>query len=321
MLGKVLGATTLLTVAFALTAPTAGAATCTHDASAYSNGGAPGSGPVNDPLFARQWGLTQVKAPAAWARNARGAGATIAVIDTGVDLAHPDLQANLVPGDDFVDGGGECPGAQDENGHGTHVAGIAAAVTGTGTGIAGTAPDAKVMPLRVLDAEGSGVDQAIIAAIRHAADNGADVINLSLGGLPVVGQVPDLNAEMEQAVEYAWSKGSVIVAAAGNESFPLCGYPAAARYALCVGATDRMGLPSAYSNFPNDPDGTVGVRAPGGVGSPFCEADGDVWSTIWPGSASDCQARTRSSATTRSRAPRWRRRTRPASPRCCRARA
>ena len=278
-----------LVAGLATAAPNAGAQTCTHDSSAYSDAGAPGTGPVNDPLFPRQWGLTQIKAPAAWTRGAHGSGATIAVIDTGADLSHPDLQANLVPGADFVPGGGDCPGAQDENGHGTHVSGIAAAVTNNGVGVAGTAPDAKVMPLRALDADGSGEDPWIVAAIHHAADNGAKVINMSLGGLPVVGQAPQLNQEMEEAVAYAWSKGVTIVAAAGNETFPLCSYPAAARYAICVAATDRRGAPSYYSNFPDDPDQTVGVRAPGGAGSPFCEDDEDIWSTIWPGSDFDCQ--------------------------------
>ncbi len=264
--------------------------TCSYPASAYSDAGSPAAGaPVNDPLYPRQWGLEQIKAPAAWARGAQGTGATIAVVDTGVDLAHPDISSKLVGGADFVPGGGACPGAQDEEGHGTHVAGIAAAATNNGTGVAGTAPGAAIMPVRTLDDSGSGEDAWIIAAIRHAADNGADVINLSLGGLPIVGTLEQFNTELEEAVAYAWSKGSVIVGAAGNESFPLCSYPAAARYALCVGATDSRGLPSFYSNFPNDPDETVGVRAPGGVGSIFCEDDEDVWSTIWPGSSSDCQ--------------------------------
>jgi subtilisin family serine protease len=286
---RTIGVLVGLMVGAAVGAPgTAAAVTCTYAPSAYSGGGTAGGPPANDPLFSKQWGLPQIKAPAAWARGARGAGATIAVIDTGADLAHPDLQANLVPGADFVPGGGDCEGPQDENGHGTHTAGIAAAVTNNGVGVAGTAPDAKVMPLRALDAEGSGEDAWIIAAMKHAADNGAKVINMSLGGTVVVGQVPQLNEELEAAVKYAWDKGVVVVASAGNDSFPLCGYPAAARYAICVGATDKRGAPSAYSNFPNDPDATVGVRAPGGAGTPFCEEDEDIWSTVWPGSGLDC---------------------------------
>ena len=171
---------------------TAGAA-CTHGAAAYDRGGVPGSGPVNDPLFPREWGLRQVKAPAAWARGARGAGITIAVVDSGVDLSHPDLRSKLVAGKDLVRAaaglsGPGCPGPQDENGHGTHVAGIAAAVTNNGIGVAGTAPAAKIMPVRVLDASGGGEQTAVDAGIRWAADHGARVINLSLGSdTPVLG--------------------------------------------------------------------------------------------------------------------------------------
>lgn len=262
---------------------------CTTATQTYSSGGAPGSGPVNDPLFARQWGLDQVNAPEAWARGASGGGAVIAIVDTGVDLAHPDLAAQLVAGIDIAAGKRDCPpGPQDENGHGTHVAGIAAAATGNGIGVAGTAPEARIMPVRVLDKDGSGSLDDVVAGIRWAADHGAEVINLSLGELPVIGQAEILNEEIEAAVEHAWSKGAVVVAAAGNETFPLCSYPAAARRAICVGATDRRGLPSFYSSFPNDFE-AVGVRAPGGAGSPFCEHDEDIWSTIWPGSGLDCQ--------------------------------
>jgi subtilisin family serine protease len=276
--------------AVALFAAPAGAVTCSYPASAYSTGApfdvaSPGPQAVNDPVFPDQWGLTQIKAPAAWARGARGSGATIAVVDTGADLVHPDLAANLVAGTDLTAAGDQgCPGPQDENGHGTHVAGIAAAVTNNGIGVAGTAPAAKVMPVRVLDANGEADDPVVVAGIKYAADHGAQVINLSLGGAPIVGEAPPLNQEIAQAVQYAYSKGSLVVAAAGNESLPLCSYPAAAANAVCVGATDRRGMPSAYSNFPASPDDSVGVRAPGGVGDVIsCEDSEDIWSTIWPG--------------------------------------
>lgn len=260
---------------------------CTVPTYSYDGGGAPGSGAANDPLFASQWGLDQINAPEAWARGATGTGTVIAVVDTGVDLEHPDLRSKLVPGFDFVAGKKDCPpGPQDENGHGTHVAGIAAAVTDNGIGVAGTAPDARIMPIRVLDAEGSGSLDDVAAGIRYAADHGADVINLSLGELPIVGQLTALNQDIEDAVQHAWSKGSLVVAAAGNESYPLCSYPAFANHAVCVGATDSRGLPSYYSNFPNNQQ-TMGVRAPGGVGSVFCEHDEDIWSTLWPGSDYD----------------------------------
>lgn len=261
---------------------------CAAPSYSYDTGGAPGTGVVNDPLFAEQYGLDQINAPEAWARGAEGAGTVIAIVDTGIDLQHPDLQSKLVPGFDFVAGNNtECPaGAQDENGHGTHVAGIAGAITDNGIGVAGTAPAAQLMPVRVLDAEGSGSLEDVAAGIRYAADHGAQVINLSLGELPVVGQLEALNQEIEEAVQHAYEQGSLVVAAAGNESFPLCSYPAFARHAVCVGATDSRGLPSYYSNFPNNQE-MVGVRAPGGLGSVFCEDSEDIWSTLWPGSDYD----------------------------------
>jgi subtilisin family serine protease len=266
--------------------PASGCATQTYQ---YDSGGPPGNGPVNDPLFARQWALDQLNAPEAWASGARGAGTTIAVVDTGVDLAHPDLSSKLVAGHDFVADSADCPpGPQDENGHGTHVAGIAAAVTDNGIGVAGVAPDAQIMPVRVLDAEGSGSNDDVAAGIRWAADQGAEVINLSLGELPIVGQLEPLNEDIEAAVTHAWERGSLVVAAAGNETFPLCSYPSFAERAVCVGATDSRGLPSFYSNFPNNRS-MLGFRAPGGLGSVFCEDDEDIWSTMWPGSDYDCQ--------------------------------
>ena len=280
----------LVSVLVLATAGSASAQTenCTYPPSAYSTGApwdvtAPGVQPVNDPVFPDQWGLRQINAPAAWQRGDRGAGVTIAIVDTGVDLAHPDLQPNLVGGADVTESDFQgCPGPQDENGHGTHVAGIAAAAANNGIGGAGTAPAARIMPVRVLNADGEGSDAEVIAGIKHAADNGAKVINLSLGGQPVIGQLPQLNAEMAAAVDYAYSRGSLVVAASGNESMPLCSYPAAAAKAICVGATDRRGAPSAYSNFPASPEDNVRVRAPGGFGPLDCEVSENIWSSVWP---------------------------------------
>ena len=286
----------LAAAALAAVPGSAGAVTCSHPAGAYTAGnggvGAAGGPTTGDPLAPAQWGLAQIKAPGAWARGARGDGVTIAVLDTGADLSHPDLQGKLAGGTDYVKDGDGCAGPQDEHGHGTHVAGIAAANTGNGVGVAGVAPGAKVMPVRVLDAGGSEPREgAVYEAIRWAADNGADVINLSLADLPLQGTLDGTGADAEAAVSHAWSKGSVVVAAASNESFPLCNYPAAASRAVCVAATDSRGLPAAYSNFPNATSGAVGVRAPGGEGSPiFCEYDGDVWSTVWPGEVTDSSA-------------------------------
>ena len=175
--------------------------------------GALGSNP-NDPLFPKQWGMRLVGAPTAWATGI-GQGATIAVVDTGVDLGHPDLAGRLVSGANFVSPG-QAP--QDDCGHGTHVAGIAAADTDNGIGVVGVAPGASIMPVRVLSNQGGGscggsID-TVAQGIRYAADHGAQVINLSLGndlqGLTGTAQT------LVDAVEYAWSKGSICVLAAGN---------------------------------------------------------------------------------------------------------
>jgi len=254
----------------------------------YDTGGQPAAGKPNDPLFPRQWGLRQIHAPASW-KYGTGKGVPIAIVDSGVDLFHPDLKGKIVRGTDLVKGGGSCAGPQDENGHGTHVAGIAAAKTNNGIGVAGTAPGAKIMPVRVLAADGTGDVSTAVAGIRWAANHGAKVINLSLGDTPL-DQTNGTAASTERAVAYAWSKGAVIVAAAGNDVFPVCDSPAAARYAVCVAATDQRGLPAAYSNLPNDPNGgAIGLRAPGGDGGGilFCGYDGDIWSTIWPGDTVD----------------------------------
>jgi len=257
---------------------------CAGKSGTYDTGGKPGPGFPNDPLYSRQWGLTQIHAPAAWKRGITGKGVTIAVIDTGVDLNHPDLRSHLVSGYDFVQKD-SCP--QDAYGHGTHVAGIAAAVTNNGIGVAGTAPNAKIMPVRVLDASGSGTSEDIVKGIRYAASHGAKVLNLSLGEIPIEGEIQAINQDLEDAINFAWSKGAVVVAAAGNDSFPLCEYPSFAEHALCIAATDDAGLPTFYSNFPNKPN-MLGFRAPGGRLGQFCEDDQDIWSTIWPKSDLDC---------------------------------
>jgi subtilisin family serine protease len=253
---------------------------------------APKHKPGTDPLVPKQWALTQIDAQAAWDRGFTGRNALIAIIDTGVDLTHPDLAAALVPGQRV--GGSGCPGtAQDDNGHGTHVAGIAAAQGGNGIGVAGVAPHANILPLKV--GQGDQVDfDAVVKAIRLAADRGADVANLSLSTGEYVPLAPSaaLEPQLEAAVDYATSKGTLVVAAAGNDRNPFCKYPAAANTALCVTASDVDGNPAPYSSPGLDPDLTQSVRAPGGGGNPgltdLC-AD-NILATIWgPGDLGSCR--------------------------------
>ncbi|NJP35085.1 S8 family serine peptidase [Micromonospora thermarum] len=253
----------------------------------------PASAAVNDPLYDKQWGLQQIHAEQAW-RTSTGAGVVIAVVDTGVDLGHPDLRSKLVPGATFIDcgpapcGNGDwrgpngVPDASDE--HGTHVAGIAAAATGNGAGVAGAAPDAKIMPIKVLEA-GSGSFADIAAGIRYAVDHGAKVVNLSLGALPGAQALTltGLESAATEAIAYARTKGVAVIAAAGNETSPLCATPAWEAGALCVAATDRNEVKAPYSNLGVKLD-LRAVAAPGGAGAVTC--DDDVWSTVPRGTGS-----------------------------------
>jgi subtilisin family serine protease len=260
----------------------------------------PARGASSDPYRSRQWGLDRIQADSAWA-VADGTGTLVAVVDTGVDLGHPDLAAKIVvyPDADFIEPDGTCTGsrtnrtcvqdgAQDANGHGTHVAGIAAALTNNGIGVAGTAPGARILPVRVLDANGEGSADQIAAGIRYAADKEADVINLSLGFLTGVDQVAKILGQLDPvyaAVDYAWEKGAVITIAAGNDSFPLCAEPSAHPRAVCVGASDQNDLRTFYSNSDATLSSTYLV-APGGAGLLFCS--GDVYSTYLRSAATTC---------------------------------
>jgi serine protease len=239
----------------------------------------------NDPLYARQWGPQQVRAEQAW-KTSTGRGAVIAIVDSGVDLTHPDLRRKLVRGATFVDCNPSCgngdwkgpDGEPDGDEHGTHVAGIAAAATDNGIGIAGVARGAKIMPVKVLE-EGSGSFTDIANGIRWAADNGADVINLSLGAVQGVQLLVHggVIVEVQDAIRYANSKGVAVIAAAGNDAVPLCNTPAYDFGAMCVVATDKREARAAYSSGGVDPE-LLTVSAPGGSLLPVCGED--VVSTV-----------------------------------------
>ncbi len=238
---------------------------------------------TNDEHSALQWGPQQVRAPQAWTTST-GAGQTIAIVDSGVDLDHPDLDGKVVGGATFTGcadqpngcGNGDwesAPEAGPPSTHGTHVAGIAAAETGNGVGIAGTAPDANLLAVKVLTDDGGSFEE-VAAGIRWSADNGADVINLSLGALPGVQAlvITGLIADTQEAIEYARSKGVVVVAAAGNDFTSICGTPGFDRGALCVAATDRLENRASYSNFAFNQELDV-VSAAGGAAFLACEED------------------------------------------------
>ncbi len=241
-----------------------------------------------DPLLAKQWAPQQVRAPQAWATTT-GAGVTVAIVDSGVDFDHPDLKSKLLQGATFLGcGTTSCGNGDWESGpadrqavkstHGTHVAGIAAATRNNGLGIAGVAPDATILPVKVLDEDGGSFED-IGAGIRYAADNGADVINLSLGALPGAQALTltGLIADARDAVAYARGRGVTVVAAAGNDFASICGTPAFEAGALCVASTDKRELRSAFSNFAIKPDLDT-VSGPGGSLVPACGED--VVSTV-----------------------------------------
>jgi serine protease len=204
----------------------------------------------NDPLYPQQWNLKAIHMEDAWQR-ANGEGAVVAVIDTGIARNLPDLrQTEFVDGYDFVNDNRE---ASDDQGHGSHVAGTIAQSTDNGEGVAGIAYRARLMPVKVLDGQGYGTLADVAEGIRYAADHGANVINLSLGG---GGDSPVLR----DAVDYAARKGVVLVCAAGNEDSPSSSYPAAYGNCLSVAATGPSGERSFYSNYGR----SVNISAPGG---------------------------------------------------------
>lgn len=215
----------------------------------------PGSASATDTVRERQWGLRAINAPDAW-RTTKGKGVTVAVLDTGVDADHPDLRGQVLKGKDFV-GIGAKPGDPDWAKHGTAMAGIIAGRghgPGDQEGVLGVAPQARILPVRVLledsdpqrDQARGAWGEALADGIRWAVDQGADVINLSLGDDSASAHP---TAEEDAAVRYALSKGVVVVASAGNggEQGNRASYPAAYPGVIAVTAVDRQGRHAAFS--------------------------------------------------------------------------
>jgi subtilisin family serine protease len=192
----------------------------------------------DDELWPTQWSPRKTRAPAAWDVTTGSARIVVAVADTGVDPAQPDLKGKITPGFDFVNGGAD---ALDDNGHGTAVAGIIAARSNNGIGVAGYCWACQVMPVKVLGGDGTGFASTVAQGIVWATDHGAAVINASLGG-------PDEDAAVAAAAQYAWSHGALLVAAAGNDSSSILDYPAALPNVLSVGASDENDRLYGFSN-------------------------------------------------------------------------
>ncbi len=210
----------------------------------------------NDTYYAwgYQWGLDKVRAPEAWALS-RGTGVLIAVLDTGTDYTHPDLSGKVRTDIDY-DYINRDSDAMDDHNHGTHVSGIAAAATNNSRGVAGLGWEATILPLKVMNSKGEGSTAELIPAIYYAADQGARVINMSLGG-----PYP-CPSNLQDAVNYAYSRGVLLVAAAGNNhtyhTYQTI-FPANCTHVLGVAATTSSDTRASFSNYGSH----VSVAAPG----------------------------------------------------------
>ena len=195
---------------------------------------------IDDPYVSDQWGWFRVKADQAYDTGYHGEGVIVALLDTGVDTAHPDLAANIIGGWNFVD---DNDNITDLDGHGTMVCGVVAAVANNGIGVAGVAPNVTIMPLKVLS-ESGGTLFDLSSAITYAANHGANVIGMSLGGNS--SRIP---MALESAINYAYQKGCVLVAAAGNDGSNELFYPAAYDNVIAVSAIDENNTKASFSNY------------------------------------------------------------------------
>lgn len=201
---------------------------------------------TNDPYLGSEWHTTKIGAPTAW-DSTQGAGVTIAIVDSGVDATHPDLAANIVAGWNFYDNNSN---TADVTGHGTAVAGAAAAVSNNGAGVSGVAGAAKIMPLRVSDTGGGATGSAIAQALTYAADHGVRVANVSFAGVPG-------NTTIQSAAQYMKGKGGLVVVAAGNNGINENITPTTTM--ISVSSTESTDLLSTFSSYGS----YVAVSAPG----------------------------------------------------------
>jgi hypothetical protein len=197
----------------------------------------------------QQWSVTQIHAEQAWDITTGSPSVVIAILDTGTAMDHPDLQGKIVPGYDMINNNNH---PYDDFGHGTMTAGIAAAASNNGVGIVGISWGAKIMPVKVLDHNGSGSDVTLAQGITWAVDHGANIINASLGG-------GDTSSVQDDAIKYAHDHNVLMVAAAGNTPDGKPHYPAASPYVLAVGATGRSDTVTGFSSY----GPYVSVAAPG----------------------------------------------------------
>lgn len=211
----------------------------------------------NDPDWSNQWGPQKIEVDSAWNMTLGDPSILVAIVDTGIDWNHPDLADNYVPlGYDWVNND---PDPMDDHGHGTHCAGVIAAVANNSVGIAGLA-QVRIMAEKCLDESGSGSSSDVARAIIHAVDQGADIISCSLGSYRK-------NTLLYESVRYAHERDVLVVAAAGNDAIDSKHFPAAYDEVLAITATDQNDAPASFTNF----GFWVKVAAPGV----------DIYSTIW----------------------------------------
>jgi len=210
------------------------------------------TGTANDTYFSSQWHLSAIQATNAWDMTTGNSNVVVAVVDTGADWAHSDLAGNLVPGWSFLTGTSSTQDSGGNSGHGTATSGTIAAVSNNYVGVAGVSWNNKVMPLQVLDSNGGGSVSNLANAITYAADHGARIVNASVG-------TQSASSALQSAVDYAWNKGTVVFAAAGNYATSTPVYPAACNNAVAVSATDPNGVFHASSSYGS----WIDVSAPG----------------------------------------------------------
>jgi subtilisin len=216
------------------------------------------------------WGITAFNLPATWEKT-QGEGVTIAVLDSGCDLDHPDLKQNLMPGINMVD---NSKSAHDDNQHGTHVSGIIAALNND-IGMVGVAPKCKIIPVKVLDKNGNGSLSNVSKGIRWAVDNGADIIAMSLGA-------PRPLQSVRKAIQYAYKKGIPCFVAAGNAGKTKeIYYPAAYPETIAIGSIDSNFKRSDFSNTGKNLD----FMSPGGK---IFSTVPDDWYAVLSGTSMAC---------------------------------
>ena len=203
----------------------------------------------NDSYYSSQWHHPKIKAPYGWDLSTGSNSVAIAIIDSGVDPAHPDLSGKLIPGYNFVSNNTD---THDVQGHGTSVAGSSAAISNNFAGIAGVAWENPVMPLVVLSSDNYASYYNIARAITYAADSGVRVMNISIAG-------SSSSSTLQNAADYAWNKDSLIFAAAANYNTSTLYYPAACNHVIAVSATDSSDNKASFSNYGD----WVDIAAPG----------------------------------------------------------